>query len=63
MKEEIKKAWNLYGIYYIETMEIYCVSCKKCTANKKLGLRKTKQHRLTHPSNFAICCKRKSTFT
>ena len=33
MEGEIQKSWNFNGIYYIKTMEIYCVSCKKHTAN------------------------------
>ena len=28
MKEEIKISWNFCAIYYIKTMETYCVSCK-----------------------------------
>ena len=27
MKEEIKKSWNFCGIYYIKTMQTYCLSC------------------------------------
>ena len=35
-----KKSWNLCGIYYIKTMENYCVSCKKYTANKNSSVKK-----------------------
>ena len=41
-----KKSWNLCGIYYIKTMETYCVSYKKNTANKNSSVRKTKENRL-----------------
>ena len=33
-KEEIKAFWKCYGIHYIKTMEMYCVSCKKNTGKK-----------------------------
>ena len=37
-------------------MKIYCVSCKKYTANeKRIVKKKTKQNRLTHLSNCAVC--------
>ena len=35
-----KKSWNLCGIYYIKTMENYCVSCTKYTANKNSSVKK-----------------------
>ena len=43
-------------------METYCVSCKKNTANKRSGVRRTKQNRLILASNCAICGKKKSRF-
>ena len=43
-------------------MEMYCVSCKKYTANENSGVTKTKQNRLTLLSNCAVCGKKKSTF-
>ena len=43
-------------------MEIYCVSCKKYTANEHSNVRKTKQNRLMLLSNCAVCGKKKSTF-
>ena len=43
-------------------MEIYCVSCKKNTANENSGVRKTKQNRIMLLSNCAICSKKKMTF-
>ena len=57
MKEEIKKF-----VEYIETMENYCVSCKKNTANENSSVRKTKQNRLMLLSNCAVCRKKKLTF-
>ena len=43
-------------------METYGVSFKKYTYNENSSVRKTKQNRLMHLSNCAICGKRKSTF-
>ena len=43
-------------------MERYCVSGKKCTANKNSSAKKTKQNRLTLLSNSAICSKLRLTF-
>ena len=40
-------------------MEIYCVSCKKNTANKNCSIGKTRQNRLMLISNCAICEKKK----
>ena len=57
MKEEIKNF-----VEYIETMENYCVSCKKNTANENSSVRKTKQNRLMLLSNCAVCGKKKITF-
>ena len=36
-------------------MEMYCVSCKKYTANENSGVTKTKQNRLTLLSS-KLCC-------
>ena len=33
-------------MYYIKRIQIYCVSCKKYTANENPSVRKTKQNRL-----------------
>ena len=52
---------NLY-IYAIKTMETYCVSCEKNTANKNVSARKTKQNRRMFLSNCAVCGKKKSEF-
>ena len=46
----------------METMETYCVSCKKKSANKNSSVRQTKQNRLTLLSNCVVCGKIKSTF-
>ena len=35
MKEEIN-ILKMLGIYYVKTMEKYCISCKKNTANKNI---------------------------
>ena len=43
-------------------METYCANCKKNTANKNSSVRKTKQNRLIHLSNCAVCDNKKSTF-
>ena len=43
-------------------METYCVSSKKYTGNENSSVRKTKQNRLMHLLNCAICGKKKSTF-
>ena len=40
------KSWNFCGIYYIKTMETYCLSCKRFIANKNTSVRKTKPNRL-----------------
>ena len=34
MEEDIKKSSKCCGIYYVRTMETYCVSCKKITRTK-----------------------------
>ena len=57
-----KNSWKLCGICYIKTMETYCVSCKKYTANKNSSIIKTKQNRLMLLPNYAVFCKKKSTF-
>ena len=49
-------------MYYIKTMETYCVSCKKDTSKKNSSVRRTRQNRLTLVSNCAICGKKKSRF-
>ena len=43
-------------------MEIYCLSCKKNTANENSSVRKTRQDRLMLLSHCAICGKKKPTF-
>ena len=43
-------------------MEIYCLSCKKNTANENSSVTKTRQDRLMLLSHCAICGKKKSTF-
>ena len=43
-------------------MEIYCVSCKKYTANENSNIKKTNQNRLIFLSNYAISGKKKPTF-
>ena len=45
MNEEIKNSENDVK-YVIKTMETYCVSCKKDTANKNSSVRKTNQKKL-----------------
>ena len=37
-----KKSQNFNRIYYIKTMETYCVSCKKYNADENSSVRKTK---------------------
>ena len=54
MKEEIENPET--------SVETYCVSCKKYTTNEDSSIRKTKQHRLTLLSNWAICSKTRWTF-
>ena len=49
---------NFCGIYYMETMETYCIIRKKNTANKNSSFEKTKQKRLMLLSNVAICGKK-----
>ena len=41
-------------------MEIYCVSCKKNTANENLSVRRIQQNRLMLISNCAVCGKKKN---
>ena len=45
-------------MYHIKTMETYCISCKKNTANKKFSVKRTKQNRLMLVSDFTICSKK-----
>ena len=49
-------------LYYIKTMETYCVSCKKNTKNENSTVRKTKQNKLMILSNCSICGKKKLIF-
>ena len=41
-------------------MEIYCVSCKKYTANENSNDRKNKQNRLIRLSHCTVCYKKKA---
>ena len=43
-------------------MKMYCVSCKKNTANENSSVRKTKQNRSMLVSSFSICSNKKSRF-
>ena len=61
MKEEIKNAKNAVE-YTIQKLGTYFVTCKKNTADKNCGVRKTKQNRLMIVSNCAICDKKKPMF-
>ena len=62
IKEEIKKSWNFCGVYYLKTMETYCVSRKENSANENSRVWKTKQNRLMLLSDCAACGKKKLTF-
>ena len=44
-------------------METYCVCCKENTTDKNLSVRKTKQNSLMLLSSFAVCDKKKLTFS
>ena len=45
MKEEIKKISKRFGIYWIKTMETYCVTCKKNISYKVIEkLKKINQY-------------------
>ena len=57
-----KKSWNFCWMYYIKTIETYCVRCEKYTTNEDSSIIKTKQNRLMLLSNCAICGKTKWTF-
>ena len=46
----------------MKTMETYCVSCKKNTANKNSSVRRTKQKRSMLLLNCIICVKKRSRF-
>ena len=61
MKEEIKNPETSVEYTISKTMETYCISCKKYTANENSGVRKTKQNRLMLLSNCTFCGK-KSNF-
>ena len=54
-----RKSSKFCDIYYIKTMEMYCVSCKKNAVNGNSNTRKIKQNRLIILSNYAICGKKK----
>ena len=58
----MKDALKCCGVYCTKTMEKYCVSCNKNTANENSSVRKTKQNRLMLLSNCAVCGKKKSRF-
>ena len=45
-------------VWYIKTIETFCVSGKKNTANKNASVRKTKQNRLMVLSVCAVCGKK-----
>ena len=49
-------------MYQIKMTEIYCVNCKKNTANKNSCVRRTRYNRSMHVSNGAICGKKKWGF-
>ena len=57
-----KKSWKFDEIHYIKTMEAYCVSCKKYTANKNSSVKKTKQNWLMLLLSCAVCGKKKTSF-
>ena len=44
---------------YVKTIETYCVSCNKNTANENSSVKKTKQNRSMFLSNCAIWKKKK----
>ena len=48
-------------MYYIKAIQTYHPSCKKNTANKNSGVRKTKQNRFLM-SNCAICGRKNQVF-
>ena len=50
------------GIYYIKTMEAYCVSFRKNTGNENSSFKKAKLNRLMFLPNCAVCGKKKSSF-
>ena len=43
-------------------MEMYCISCKKNTANKNSSVRRTEQNRLIRVSYCAVCGKKLMRF-
>ena len=47
-------------MYYINTEETYCVSCKKNAANENPNVRRTKQNILMPLSNCTACGKKKN---
>ena len=62
LKKKNEKGWNFCGVHYIKIMETYCTCCKKYTANKNSGVKKTKQNNLMLLSKCAVCGKKKTTF-
>ena len=62
MKKEIKKSYNLCGIYYIKTMKTYCSSCKRYTTNENSSVRKNERNRLMLLLDCAVRGKKKLTF-
>ena len=63
MKEKIKNPeTSLCVTYYIKTMETYCISCKKNTANENSSARKNKQNRSILLSSCVTYVKKKLTF-
>ena len=62
MKEEIKNSETSVEYFCGTSMETYCVSCKKYTANENSRVQKTIQNRLMFLSNCAVCGKKKLTF-
>ena len=61
-ERRIQKSTKCCGIYYIKTMEMHCVSCKKNTAKENWSVEKTKQSRLMLLSNCAVGGKKKARF-
>ena len=57
----IAKKYSLF-LHHIKTMETYCVSCKKNTANKNSSVKINKQNLLMLISNWALFSKKKWRF-
>ena len=63
MKEKIENPETSVCVtYYIKTMETYCISCKKNTANENSSARKNKQNRSILLSSCVTYVKKKLTF-